>query len=623
MVRYLSKSDFKVARTCPTKLYYKKSGYPSLNDENEYLMLLAEGGYMVEKIAKLLFPAGREIGFDGPSEAAAQETLRALAAENVTLFEATLIRGQKLGRVDILIKRGHVFQLIEVKAKSYDGEEDAAAKAGGRRSLFWKKKGDGIISGWQECLEDVAFQVLVLRELFPQATIHPFLMMPDKSKTTPIDRLHSFFRIMRIKQRGSDSTRLVVEFNGDVQQLRSHHFLSQVPVGAEVEHLLPEASKAASDYAGSLNPDLRKIPTPISVACKKCEYHADGTERGDGYRECWGALADLKPHLLDLYHVGDLGGRGGPVANDLIARGKVRLFDVPRGRLVKADGTVGERNKRQITQIDCTRRDVEWMSGALPRILQGYKYPLRFIDFETTAIAVPYHAGMHPYEPVAFQWSCHRLDSPGGALTHAEWINIKDAFPNFQFAESLMECVGSEGTVFMWATHENTILGMVLRQMGERNYRNAALERWLRGMVKCDTLHPGRLVDMNRLTERHYFHPLMKGRTSIKVVCDALWQTNPSLRAAFPEYVKEKGGEVLSPYASLPTLEIAGTMVSVAEGTGAIRAYEAMVYGVERNDLTTRENWKRLLLQYCKLDSLSMCMVWEHWRRMAEARQET
>jgi hypothetical protein len=44
MVRYLSKSDFKEAQDCPTKLYYKQAGYPSTNEENQYLMLLAEGG---------------------------------------------------------------------------------------------------------------------------------------------------------------------------------------------------------------------------------------------------------------------------------------------------------------------------------------------------------------------------------------------------------------------------------------------------------------------------------------------------------------------------------------------------------------------------------------------------
>src|SRR5689334_11830570 len=124
MARYLSKSDFKIAQTCPTKLYYKKSNYPSEMQEDEYLMLLAEGGYMVEKIAKLLYPQGQEIGFDQPSELAAQETLKTLAAENVVLFEGTLMSGEKLARVDILVKQGNEFRIIEVKAKSYDSDQE-------------------------------------------------------------------------------------------------------------------------------------------------------------------------------------------------------------------------------------------------------------------------------------------------------------------------------------------------------------------------------------------------------------------------------------------------------------------------------------------------------------------
>ena len=35
MPRYLSKSDFILARDCPRKLYYKKRGYPSNLEDNE------------------------------------------------------------------------------------------------------------------------------------------------------------------------------------------------------------------------------------------------------------------------------------------------------------------------------------------------------------------------------------------------------------------------------------------------------------------------------------------------------------------------------------------------------------------------------------------------------------
>jgi hypothetical protein len=173
MPHYLSKSDFKVAQTCPTKLFYKKNGYPSANEENEYLMMLADGGYMVEKIAKLLHPEGKDMKYGGAHEQAAQETLKALDADQVTLFEATLMSDGKLARVNILKKAGNIFDLIEVKAKSYDTEENDEAVDAGRPNLFRTKKGNGIIGDWQEYLEDVAYQVMVLQELFPKAVIRP------------------------------------------------------------------------------------------------------------------------------------------------------------------------------------------------------------------------------------------------------------------------------------------------------------------------------------------------------------------------------------------------------------------------------------------------------------------
>ena len=36
ITHFLTKSDFKVAQTCPTKLYYRKLGYPTREDGDEY-----------------------------------------------------------------------------------------------------------------------------------------------------------------------------------------------------------------------------------------------------------------------------------------------------------------------------------------------------------------------------------------------------------------------------------------------------------------------------------------------------------------------------------------------------------------------------------------------------------
>lgn len=544
---------------------------------------------MIGAIASLLFPGA--ILVDEPNhDKALKITHDLIKKENVTLLEAAFESKGKFARPDILIKHGNHLTLIEVKAKSFDSTE---------ASPFRNKKGN-IVSGWQPYLEDITFQAIILREIFPASTLACDLMMPDKSKTTSIDNLHSLFALNLIAEDDSGYPRARFTFTGDVDQLRKDHFLSRVNVDLEVDELIPEVSSAAEEFLHSMNP-LTKVPVPISFGCKDCEYRISEEEAPNGFRECWGELADPKPHILELYYGGAVKG-----VNDLIAEGKTGLFDFLESAVAKKDGSTGARASRQLIQMRCTKDNTEWIDPALGKILASHTYPLHFIDFETSALAVPYHAGMKPFENVAFQWSCHTITAPGAEPKHAEWINLDESFPNFAFAEALMDYLGRDGTVFMWATHENTVLRDILRQMDGR-YKNTALIEWLEWMTDS------RMVDMNQLTINHYFHPLMKGKTSIKKVLDAIWQMNPSLRSRFPEYVKEENGELLSPHKSLPPLLIDGRDVFVNEGTGAIAAYQSMLYGPQKSEAGIRDQWKNLLLQYCKLDTLAMVMIYWHW----------
>ena len=76
------------------------------------------------------------------------------------------------------------------------------------------------------------------------------------------------------------------------------------------------------------------------------------------------------------------------------------------------------------------------------------------------------------------------------------------------------------------------------------------------------------------------------------------------------------GDPTLGPYAALAPELIAGEEEGVKEGTGAMRAYFRMAYGEERHDPQAVAQWSRLLLEYCKLDTLAMVLVWEHWGRI-------
>ena len=107
--------------------------------------------------------------------------------------------------------------------------------------------------------------------------------MPDKSKSTRIDRLYSLFRL---HPRPVPGSRFEVEFTGDAEELRREHFLTLVPVDAEVELLIGEVGEVAAGYVASLRPSLRKIVSQVSVACRGCEYRASNLGQPDGFREC-------------------------------------------------------------------------------------------------------------------------------------------------------------------------------------------------------------------------------------------------------------------------------------------------------------------------------------------------
>ena len=177
MNKYLSKSDFQLASSCSKKLIYKKLHYPTANDTNEYMEMLANGGYIVGKMATMLFPEGIEI--EGNIQDCISQTQTLLQQENVVLFEPAIVSGQKIVRVDILVKQGNSFHLIEVKAKSHNTDEG------------------NDINKLKKYISDVAYQYSVLKEAYPKYNIKCSLLMPDKAEPTIIDDLAGWFSIIK------------------------------------------------------------------------------------------------------------------------------------------------------------------------------------------------------------------------------------------------------------------------------------------------------------------------------------------------------------------------------------------------------------------------------------------
>ena len=603
---HLSKSDFKLARECPTKLYYKKLRYSSNKSEDPYLAYLAEGGYRVEKLAKLLYPSGMELEYDRHQPEASYARVKAVLKDQgkAVLFEACLVHESYSARVDILEKDGNTLRVIEVKSASVNPDDEKNGD-----SPFVGKKGK-VSSEKVSYIEDVAYQTWITRQLYPEYKVVPYLLLLDSSKKVGASATFRNFKAIQSSQ-SSDFTVNEIDYIGDSDKLGAEHCLGLYNVSREVEQVMDAIEAEAARFAQSLRGDEpTKIQAELSAKCAKCEYRTEGEAKSSGFSECWGKLAKETPHILDLYSLGSTSRGRNNIVGAMAACGQVSLYDAGKKLL---SGKLGQRREIQVTNM---KKGCEWIDPALPKLLHSHPAPLHFIDFEASVLGIPPYEGMRPYEKEIFQWSCHTMkDYKSAKIDHKEWLNDKTEFPNFKFARKLMEAIGDEGTVYIWSGYEITCLREIRRQMDERGVKEPNLAKWLDRMTTADN---PRIVDLCKLALEHYFAPEMGGRVSIKNVLPAVWMRANEIREmeAFSKYVKEENGKFIDPYKTLPELPICeGEECNevIVEGTGAMRAYQEMVHSVSRQSDGSRANWERLLYQYCELDTAAMVIIALYW----------
>lgn len=593
----LSKSDFKLARQCITKLYYKKMQYPVSDEGDPFMELLAEGGYMVGKLAQLLYPGIMIERMD----TAVEETRVLLQQKNACIHEATIKSAGKIIRIDILNKIGKVMELIEVKSKSWDSNN----------YNFTTKK---TLSEFADHLEDVAYQYFVLKEAYPDRIIKPYLFLPDKAKRTAIEGLNSMFRIKPIPSTKSGFKGFEIDFTGDIEAIRKDDIMTLVDVSEPVLNLQAVIKQDSARFLSTLEPILTKAQEQISIHCRDCEYQLSETGTNpDGFAECWGKNAYIENHILDLTQLGNINRILKDEINEAIAKG-MRSY-----KELDADRFIDKYNNRPYYQVTA---DAETILPELFGEIQ-FNYSLCFIDFEVSKMALPYHKGMRPYENVAFQWSCHTLDKKGN-LTHKDWINTKDSFPNFEFAESLMEHIRDAGTVLIWSSYENTILKDIYEQMEIYAYKNSKLKSWLKEFIRFDKADLHGFVDLAAIANKYYHHPLAMGRYGIKWLLPAVLQESKSLEIdswldQLDLLKRNPDGSIESPYDLLPEITV-GESTRVNDGTGAVRAYQDMMYGQHKDNPAIKAEWEDALRQYCRLDTLAMVIIWEYWRSIPQKR---
>lgn len=123
-------------------------------------------------------------------------------------------------------------------------------------------------------------------------------------------------------------------------------------------------------------------------------------------------------------------------------RGITRIQDIPTGIELKP---------QQITQIEVAKSGRPKIHRLkIARQLAKLKYPLWFLDYETTFPAVPPSDGLRPYQQVPFQYSLHVIDEPGSPLRQYEFLARGSSDPMEPLVNQLHQDLGEEGSVLVW-----------------------------------------------------------------------------------------------------------------------------------------------------------------------------
>lgn len=652
MTKLLTKSLFTTALECPRKLYYAVHGseYDNANSDNDFLRSLAEGGIQVGALARHYYKSKyRSFGYHYIETKDKKEALRqtkdAMQQNNVVIAEAAFEWGGCFVRADILVKRGKTIQLIEVKSSSINQEEQADVV------VELTPKGE-VNKAYRHYIYDLAFQKYVVENALG-CDVCGYLMLINTNKPCDIDGLNSMVRIntktQEVDVSGLDSyTPSSNEEDWLLLPCDMDMVCDAIIAGATTEQA-EFMGATFTDYVdmlvGALQNDTPLQPR-ISSHCKGCEFRNDSDTARSGFHRCWkqelGFTDDdfRKPLSMELWR-----GR----SNDFIANKKYFLADLQWEDYSKAgdssfsigdtEFTPSTRKQIQIERRTSGKTDAVLLSGIKEEMAE-WRFPLHFIDFETSTVALPFTKGRYPYETTAFQYSHHQLDADG-KLTHTEWISTERVFPNFDFVRALKADLDKDsGTIFRYSHHENSVLNQIAKQL---RLSNEADRDELIAFIHSITHDTGSkreggerdMVDLCEVVVRFFYDPSMGGSNSIKVVLPAVLHSEKlqeKYARPYREYVQSDNfvgfdfslinyndnGEVGNPYKYLPAIgaeSVNGATDSndILNNGGLANAnYAKLQYDGLTND--EKLKLKNALLRYCELDTMAMVLIYEYFK---------
>lgn len=261
------------------------------------------------------------------------------------------------------------------------------------------------------------------------------------------------------------------------------------------------------------------------------------------------------------YSIFRLSKLGTKVLKDLGGKRQYAISDLP------SDVKLSDKAANQVLMEKTKKPNID--VAAIKRSFSQLRYPLWFLDYETTTSGIPLFEGTRPYQNMPFQYSLHVMREPGGDVEHLDFLAThRTGVPVEELCAALQEHLGPEGSVLVWNKRFEMGCNDQMAEMAPQ------YKEFLQGVND-------RVYDlMEVFWDQRYLHPGFKGSASIKAVLPVL----------VPELTYDD--------------------LAVQKGDRASALWEDSLDA--DYDPIRREQLYEDLRKYCALDTLAMVRVYQH-----------
>ncbi len=275
-------------------------------------------------------------------------------------------------------------------------------------------------------------------------------------------------------------------------------------------------------------------PEPeLRFECRKCEIFKDCLNRG------------IENHIFDLPRISQ------PKFDSLKESGILSIEGIPNTFPLTPN---------QARVRECVINNVPFIGHRLGNELSSIVWPAFYLDFETVNTVIPLYENVAPYTQIPTQYSIHKCSGIGQVNVHSDYLAEPDRDCRRELAERLINDLQGEGSIIAYSSFEKRVINELAGLFPD-------LSDELNSLI-------ARIVDLEAIIRKQFYHPDFHGSTSIK-------RTLP----------------VLVPDMTYEGLEI-------VEGDSAMAAFAYMALGeIIGNEA---ETVKINLLKYCKQDTLAM-----------------